>query len=197
MKRRSRRRLAWFGVGLGLLLMLPNCGPLAAARCLMRHEGNNVSTMVGQHGRFDIVGYSVLMFDHVGIQVPSLLPFWSDEVLRVFSGGRKDLFPRDVEITEADHGIRVLVQGNQEPPLRLELSDRELSLLRWFGPRTVVGGELLPLWTWLDAVDGLAVLLVFAPLLWTRRRQRRPAREPAAAVKLLASAPGVAADQQL
>jgi hypothetical protein len=109
-------------------------------------------------GSVDVVGYSVLMFDHVSLEIPSMVPRFSSELIRIFSGSREDIFPRNVSLAEKDDTLVVSVRS--QVPREVRLSMLEVNLLRWFGPRVLVDGEWQPLWTWRDAVDSLALWLV-------------------------------------
>ncbi|HLQ37937.1 MAG TPA: hypothetical protein VK348_09055 [Planctomycetota bacterium] len=152
-------------------LALPNCGPLTAALSVLDLGNSKVAVEVGNHGRFEVVARGYFpMRNYVGIQTASAMPFFDREVLMVFGAGRQDIFPRDVDVAECVGGVHITVRD--DTPWHVDLTDADLRLARWFGPRAAYEGRLGPLWTWFDAVDSLLLLSLAAWLFVISRAKR-------------------------
>jgi hypothetical protein len=160
---------------IGVLLALPNCGPGSLLSKVVRLENGRVATPLANHGEFEVVGFNVLMFDHVSVEAPPVLPLLSGEILRISSGGRPDTHTNQIRLEEYDGGVSVFVDATLGG--RFDLSDEDIAWSRWLGPRMIVGEYLMPQWTMSDGLD--AALFWLLAWLYVLHNQARSAQAEA------------------
>lgn len=162
----SARKCLVYALILCPMALLPNCGPLAAVRKVVKHETSRTRVELGQHGRFDIVGYSVLTDNHVGIERVSGIPGFTS-LLSIRRRGGRDMHAYKIDLKEGSKGIILCVTGDHGG--ELSIGTRALALLAWIGPREVEGVEMGFPWSAADLID-LIVMLSLARYLFRRSR---------------------------
>lgn len=152
------------GVVLAVVLAFPGCRIDLDLWGTEARENGRRSVTLRLHDALDVVGLTRLIFDHVAITAPgSKSPY-----ILLFSGGRDDIFPEQVQLSERDGAIDIRVRALN--PFSVTISDEELRLIKWWGPLVVNGGRKEPLWSMIDALDCMAVIVITVVLVLLMRR---------------------------